>query len=379
MSFKHKKVTSESTLTHLRRKPDNYVGTNTVTTKDVFLVKNGEVVSETVDDWNEPLLHIFKEIIDNAADNIAREWSKPQTYIKIEVDETSVKVTNDGMPIPVRQETIELPNEITKKTEKHKLWRTQALFNYFRTGTNADNTEDQSAIGTNGIGTKATIGLSKYAKIHHGDPDSGKQLEIEYKDGMKEISEPKVKSYRAKSSFTSIYYEPDFEWFNKNPNKDKNGKIIGSIKKFSKNHIGMMHAMSICLAYITGCRVSFNGENTKINTLKKLGETFFGQRRSMELTNKNGDKVLIMEQSLQEMEEFGVRHLSFVNNSFTRLGGNHVNYNANKVGRVLGEAFGQKLKEADAKKFFIISNDWTQTNRCREKGFQQMQKMESLG
>ena len=150
------------------------------------------------------LIHLYKEIIDNAADNIAREWSKPQTYIDITVTDKRVKVTNDGMPIPVEKEVIKLPNEITKKIEKHELWRTQALFNFFRTGTNAANGEDVASIGINGIGTKAVLGLSQYAKISHGDPDSGKQLEIEYKDGMKEITEPKVKSYRAKASFTTF-------------------------------------------------------------------------------------------------------------------------------------------------------------------------------
>jgi DNA topoisomerase II len=356
---KVKKVVSESTLTHLRRKPDNYVGPNTITTKDVFLVQDEKIVRKTIDDWNEPLIHCFKELIDNAADNIAREWAKPQSYIKIDVNEKGIKVTNDGMPIPVRQEIVELPNEITKKTEKHKLWRTQALFNYFRTGTNSGNGDDDAAIGTNGIGTKAVLGLSKYAKISHGDPDSGKQLEIEYKNSMDEISEPKIKAYRPKSSFTTFYYEPDFEWFNKNPNKDENGKIIGEISKISENHIGIMHAMSISLAYITGCRVVFNGKTTKINTLKKLGETYFGERKSMELTNSNGDKVLIMEQSLQEMEEYGIRQLSFVNGTMTRLGGIHVNSNANLIGKVLAEAYGSPLKEIDAKKFFIYIVNYT--------------------
>jgi len=337
---KHQKITSESTLQHLRRRCDNYVGPNTTTSEEAFVVQDGKIVKKQVDDWNEALIHLYKEIIDNAADNIDREWEKPQTYIDIEVTEKGVKVTNDGMPIPVKQETVKLPNEITKKMEKHTLYRTEFLFNFFRTGTNAANGEDIASIGINGIGTKAVLGLSQYAKIHHGDPDSGKQLEIEYKNGMKEISKPKVKSYRAKSSFTTVYYEPDFEWFN--------------IKKLSKNHIGIMHAMAHCLAYTTGLRVKFNGENIKIMSLKKLGETFFGSdRKSMELTNSNGDKVMLMEQSLKEMEEYGYRHLSFVNGTFTRLGGNHVNYNANKIGKVFAEAFGQNLKQADAAKFFI--------------------------
>jgi len=340
------KITSESTLQHLRRRPDNYIGANTFSTEEVFLVEDGKIVRKEIDDWNEALIHIYKEIIDNSADNIARKWSKPQTFIEIEVDQKSVKVTNDGMPIPVIKETVLLPNEITKKEEKHTLWRTQALFNYFRTGTNATNGEDVASIGINGIGTKAVLGVSRYAKITHGDPDNGKQLEIDYKNGMSEISEPKIKEYKSKNSFTTFYYEPDFDWF--------------KFKKFSKNHIGIMHMMAYCLAYTTNLKVKFNGEIIKIPSLKNLGETFFGSaRKSMELTNDNGDKVLIMEQSLKEMEEYGIRHLSFVNGTFTRLGGNHVNYNANKIGKTFAEAFGNGLKQADAAKFFIYIVNYT--------------------
>jgi len=341
----HAKITSESTLAHLRRRPDNYVGQNTISNETVFLVKDGSIVRGEIEDFNEALIHIFKEVIDNAADNIDRKWSMPQTYIKIVVDENSVEVTNDGMPIPVVEEEISLPNEITKKMEKHTMYRTQALFNFFRTGTNATNGDDESKIGVNGIGMKAVLGLSKYAKIHHGDPDNHKQLSIEYKNGMTKIGEPAVKAYKNKSSFTTIHYQPDFEWF--------------GIEKFSANHIGIMHALSICLAFITGIKVSFNGENIKIGTIKSLGEMFFGnlpsgdKRQSLELATSDGDQVLIMEQSLSEMEEFGFRHLSFVNGSYTRNGGNHVNYNANKIGKVLSETYGAPLKEADAKKFFI--------------------------
>ena len=79
----------------------------------------------------------------------------------------------------------------------------------------------------------------------------------------------------------------------------------------------------------------------------------------MELTNASGDKVLIMEQTLKEAEEYGIRHLSFVNGTYTRLGGNHVNYNANKIGKTLAEAFGENLKQNDAAKFFIYIVNYT--------------------
>lgn len=335
----HKKIKSESTLQHLLRCPDVYIGQKELTTETVFLIRGGKLVQEEISDYNEALIHIYKEIIDNTADNVKRNWTYPQTYINITVNSSSVEITNDGCPIPVVKEDIELPNEITKKTETLHIYRTQALFSYFRTGTNSDNTDEDSTIGKNGLGSKATIGVSKYVKINHGDPDTGKELTIEYKDKMSYIGEPVITPYTKAKSFTTFYYEPDFKWF--------------GVGKFSKNHIGIMHAMAYGLAYISGCKVTFNGETLKISSIKALGEMFFGPRASLLLKTTEGDEVLIMEQSLAEMEEFGVRHLSFVNRSFTRHGGIHVNFNANKIGKVLCESYGGSLKEADAKKFFI--------------------------
>lgn len=332
-------ITSESTLEHLRRCPNNYIGPNNIIDQDVYLVKDDAVVHEKIDDFCEALLHLFKEVIDNAADNIKRPYSTPQSYIKIQVNKKSVQVTNDGKPIPVTKETIEIANEITKKKEKVTCYRTQGLFNYFRTGTNAVKSKAHSSIGTNGIGTKAVIGVSKHAKIHHSDPESGQQLEMEWKNGMTEISEPVVKPYKNKGVFTTFYYEPDWKWF--------------KLKEFSDNHIGIMHCMSMCLAYVTGLKVTFNDKVIKVPNITSLGKLFFGERKSMELTNDSGDKVLIMEQTLEEMEEHGVRFVSFVNSSSTRSGGVHVNYNANKIGKEIATLYGNSLKQDDAKKFFI--------------------------
>lgn len=338
------KIKSESTLEHLLRQPDNYIGSKQITDEEVFLVKDGKIVRQKISDFSEALIHIFKEVIDNAADNISREWTHPQTYIKVEVTSNSVKVTNDGKPIPIIQETIELPNEITKKKEKITLYRTQALFNYFRTGTNAEKSETLDTVGVNGTGTKAVIGVSKFAKIVHCDPDTEQQLEIVWKNNMSVISDPKIKSSKSKS-FTTFYYEPDFKWF--------------GLEKFSDNHIGIMHCMTMCLAYLTGIKVTFNDTAIKIPNIVALGKLFFGgDRKSMELTNAEGDKVLIMEQTLDEMEEFGLRSLSFMNRTYTRKDGIHVGYNANKIGKEIADVFGAPLKQDDAKKFFIYVVDY---------------------
>ena len=349
--------------THVLTRPNTYIGSISTDTAEVYMNVDGEIRLSTVEDYNEGLLHIIKEVLDNACDNNNRTWSKPQSYIKVSMDNKSVTVVNDGKPIAVEEIDIDVPGQ-GKKT----MYRTESIFDYFKSGTNFDN--DEKCIckgnkrnpkclqcqalgnaGMNGIGSKAALVFSKYAKIHHADPDSGKQLTLEFFDNHDTFKKdkngkpigrknpPVVKSYKAKSSFTSFYFEPDFPRF--------------GLKKFSKNHIAIVHAMCINISYITGLKVEFNDTSYKIKSLKDLATMYFGKRDTLEFTTENGDQVLCMAQTLSEMEEFGSRQLSFVNNTCTRNGGIHVRYNENIIGKVFSEWYGNELKPVDAKKFWI--------------------------
>jgi len=349
--------------THMLQRPDTVVGSILTQPEEVYIMRDGKIVMENIDDFNEGLIHIIKEILDNAADNKNRKWSKPQTYIEIEMTKEYVRVKNDGKPIAVEEIKINVPGQGVKS-----MYRTESLFDYFRAGTNFDTKEKcictggkrnpkcvkcqgSDNIGMNGYGSKATLVFSKYGYIKHGDPDSGKQLILEYENNhdIFEVDKkgkilgrkkpPKVKSYKNKASFTEFYFEPDFKRF--------------GLKKFSSNHIGIVHAMAANLSYITGLKVTFNGEKLQVKNLKQLASMYFGDRKCLEFKTENGDQVLAMEQTLDEMENFGSRQLSFVNNSYTRNGGIHVRYNENLIGKVFSEWYGKGLKLVDAKKAFI--------------------------
>lgn len=348
---------------HILQRPDTIVGSIITQSEDVYLMRDGVIVQETVDDFNEGLMHIIKEIFDNAADNKNREWSSLQKYIEIEMTTDSVRVKNDGKPIAVEKIEVDVPGQGMKK-----MYRTESIFDYFRAGTNFDSQEKcickggkrnpkcvkcqgNDNIGMNGYGSKATLVFSKFGYVYHGDPDNGKELYIEYHDNHDVFEKdkkgkivgrkkpPKVKPYNKKTSFTEFYFEPDFPRF--------------GLKKFSKNHIAIVHAMAINLAYVTGLKIVFNDKIIKIASLKALATMYFGHRKCLEFKSSNGDQVVAMEQSLEEMETHGSRQLSFVNNSCTRNGGIHVRYNENLIGKTFAEWYGNDLRPIDAKKAFI--------------------------
>ena len=340
---KHQQVSSESTLAHLRRKPDNYVGSNSYEPRQVYLCKNGKIVQKEIK-FNEALMHLFKEIIDNAVDNTYRKYKKKQTFIKINVDSYSVSVENDGMPIPVRQEEITFTDEINKKEVKKTMYRTEAIFGFFRTGTNAKKDEKQTSIGVNGIGSKAVIGLSNKVVISHGDPDTEQQLEIQYLDAMKEISKPKIKKYKKKSGFTKFYYEPDWKWF--------------KASKFSQDEIDYMHALAASLSYISQCKVYFNDATYNFKTLVSLGKFYFGERNTIQFKNTVNEQIVLMAQTPEEAAQFKTRQLSFVNGSCTIKGGIHVNRNLTMLSKLMIDCLKENITTTDVSNFFIIIADY---------------------
>jgi len=311
--------------THVLTRPNTYIGSISTDIAEVYMNRDGNIVLQSVDDFNEGLIHIIKEVLDNACDNNNRSWKKAQSYIEVAMDNKSVCVVNDGRPIAVEEIKINVPGQGMKK-----MYRTESIFDYFKSGTNFDSDEkcickgdkrDKKCVacqalgnaGMNGIGSKAALVFSKYAKIHHGDPDNAKQLTLEFHDNHdtftldkngKPISRknpPEVKSYKSPKSFTSFYFEPDFSRF--------------GLKKFSKNHIDIVHAMCINISYITGLKVKFNDNEYKIKSLEELATMYFGKRDTLQFKTTNGDQVLCMAQTLSEMEEFGSRQLSFINNT----------------------------------------------------------------
>lgn len=343
---------------HILQRPGMWIGGVSTENADVYVKSGEEIILKNVDDFCEGLIHLIKEILDNAADNCNRKYKNPQSFIKVSMDEKSVTVTNDGKPIPIEKIDIKVPGQGTKN-----MYRSEALFDYYKSGTNFDSKEKcickdnkrnpkcpacqtTDNIGMNGIGSKAALVFSKYAKIHHADPDNGKQLTMEFYDNHDTLDDKgkrknpvSVKDYKKAKSFTEFYFEPDFKRF--------------GLKKFSQNHLDIVNAMCVNLAFVTGLVVSFNEEKYKVKNLKDLASMYFGQRETLQFKTSNGDQVLLMAQTLEEMENYGSRQLSFINNSCTRNGGIHVRYNENVIGKVFSEWYGNDLKAVDAKKFWI--------------------------
>lgn len=360
----HEKLQILDDATHILRRLPMYAGSTTKRKEKLYLMRNGNVVHEEVNDYIPALLHIVGEILDNARDNVYREYKHKQTYIKVCMDGKSFSVENDGKPIPVLKETLVVPGR-----GKVNTYRAAHAFDNPKSSTNFNDNEkcickkgvrnakcgkcaSDEAIGTNGVGAKLTLICSKYAEITHGDPDSQKQLKLVYEDNfdiyerdddgviLGRKNKPKVTAYKRKKSYTKFYFEIDFERF--------------GIKKFSKNHIDAIHATCASLSFVTGLKVHFNDEILHIKSLTQLAQLYFGKsRKSIEFKAGTMGKVVAMEQDINEMDKYGARHLSFINGTRTIDGGIHVTRNMTAIGQGLRDWYKKGITLTETKKAFI--------------------------
>jgi len=138
---------------------------------------------------------------------------------------------------------------------------------------------------------------------------------MEFYKNLTSRSKPKITVCNAKTAYTKFTYFPDFERFGR--------------KGYGPNFIAMMKKMAYDIAFSTGVKVKFNGEFIKIKDMNQYAKLFFDGNRNMlaldSVSTKNGDcNVLIVEQTDDEADEFGMRQISFANGNYTRDGGIHV-------------------------------------------------------
>ena len=141
----------------------------------------------------------FSEILDNAIDEGKRA---PETLNQIKVDiafnEISVQDNGRGIPVEIHEQT--------------GTYIAETVFSNLRAGSNFNDDEDQSLIGTNGVGSTLTNVLSSNFKIE--SCDGKKKLTQDFWNGMRERSEPKIKE-NVKNG-TKITFTPDYEFFKLN-------------------------------------------------------------------------------------------------------------------------------------------------------------------
>lgn len=249
-------------------------------------------------------IKIFSEILDNSIDE-GKRAPDVLTQIKVDItfDEISIQDNGRGIPVEIHEQT--------------GTYIAETVFSNLRAGSNFNDDEDQSLIGTNGVGSTLTNVLSTNFKIE--SCDGTKKLTQDFWNGMRERSEPKIKE-SAKNG-TKITFSPDYEFF----------KLPG----LDADHISKIYKKVIdAAASNLNIKFYFNGELIKFKSF----DDYIALYSDEYLTDCNDDwKIGITNSD-------GFEQISFINSVETYQGGTHVDYIVNQITTKLREYFKKKHK-----------------------------------
>ena len=272
---------------HVLLRPGMYIGSVKPHTEEVYLLdrRSWKLVPKEVT-YNPGFLKLFDEIVSNSVDEHKRNSKLNQIKVNVDLDTNKISIwDNGGIPVEIHKEYNE--------------WVPEMIFSNLKTGSNFDDTEQRTVVGTNGVGSTLTNIFSKEFNID--TCDGKKRFTQTFYNNMAKKTKPKVVS--AKRGFTEISYVPDFERF--------------GMKKIDKPSLQMMEKR---LYDIAACnpklKIWLNGEPITFKSFKEYSElyttpVFYEQSENWQIGIGHSDN--------------GFKAISFVNSVETKDGGTHVN------------------------------------------------------
>ena len=331
ISNKYEKL---SQIEHVLKRPNVYVSSINSEPQEIYVYDDSskKIVKKTIE-YNPALSKIYDEILVNAFDHVfrTRNSDNPVKRIDIEFDQVKnrISVKNDGKGI----ECI--------KHEKYGMYIPQMLFGELNSSSNYNDDIDRFVSGVNGMGSKLTVIFSKYFNVETvgiGDDGKQKKFSMTIKDNMKIKQEPKLTDY-SKTPYTKITFEPDLKRFN--------------MEKLTDDMVSFM--IKRCYDIAASCfdednkRVSVyvNKQKLNIKTFKDYIHMYVSKDTPL-FYEKISDNFFV---GVVLNGDDNFEQVSFVNGSYTRDGGSHVNYITKKLIEHVDVIF--KKKKIDAKSSFI--------------------------
>jgi DNA topoisomerase-2 len=272
---------------HVLLRPGMYIGSVKPHTEEVYLLdrRSWKLVPKEVT-YNPGFLKLFDEIVSNSVDEHKRNSKLNQIKVTVNLDTNKISIwDNGGIPVEIHKEYNE--------------WVPEMIFSNLKTGSNFDDTEQRTVVGTNGVGSTLTNIFSKEFVID--TCDGKKRFTQTFSNNMADKTKPKVVS--SKRGFTEISYVPDFERF--------------GMKKIDKPSLQMMEKR---LYDIAACnpklKIWLNDEPISFKSFKEYSElyttpVFYEQSENWQIGIGHSEN--------------GFKAISFVNSVETKDGGTHVN------------------------------------------------------
>lgn len=311
-------------LEHILLRPDTYIGSTEPLTQAMFVLDSAaERIVQREITYTPGLYKIFDEIVVNAADNKQRDPNMDRMEVKIDPEEGTISVLNNGKGIPVVMH------------KEHGCFVPTLIFGHLLTGSNFDDNEKKTTGGRNGYGAKLANIFSKEFIVECVDANEGLKFVQVFRNNMHTAEEPKVKACSAseqkKGDYTKITFKPDLERFN--------------MTRLDEDTVGLLAKRAYDIAGSMANRdgkklsVSLNGKKLPVKDFKSYLALFDGITPPAAY-EKVGERWEVG----VSMSDGSFQQISFVNAIATTKGGGHVNYIADQVAKGLAAAVKKKNK-----------------------------------
>jgi DNA topoisomerase-2 len=301
---KFKKLTD---IEHVLLRPGMYIGSTQPHTAETWIYNEKTKKMEKKEvTWNPGLQKLFDEIISNSVDESKRKGSKLDV-IKVEIDKSSGKISvydNGGIPVEIHKE--------------HNMYVPTLVFSELKAGSNFDDSDDRTWVGTNGVGASLVNIFSKEFRVETCDGKHFFRQDFSENNHIKK--DPKVRD--GDKPHTKITFLPDYERLGCTLDDGNYSKILKRVVDVA--------------ACNPNLKVYLNGERIHIHSFKDYIEMYSDEYEYEELSS--GWKIGIAH------SDDGFQHVSFVNGSETTVGGSHVDFIALDIAEKLRTLFKKKFK-----------------------------------
>lgn len=299
---------------HVLLRPGMYLGSVNTVEKQSFVYEDGKMIEKKLL-YNEGLLKIINETVDNAIDNIFR--GNIQTNIKVQVDNGTISVSNDGQHIPIEYNG---DRELIPSV----------IFGKCLSGSNYDDDAGRESIGLNGLGVKLTNICSTDFQVFVVDPVSSKTFLQKWNDNMGNICDPIIKKATKKQLKsdvrTKVTFTPDLSRFGV--------ETLEHVVPYLYTRL-----VEVSATLQKKVKIYFNGKRINIDNFKDYVR-LFAERKNIFFDNTSN-----IEYGFKVSGQDGFTQHSFVNNTRTSDGGPHVEVVSDTICRVIQKYFKSRMKD----------------------------------
>ena len=313
------------------RRPQMWIGSFDNSSKDVFVIENGKAIKKSVS-YIPAFKKIQDEILDNSIDALVNSRNA-SGEIRVKMTEETVYIEDNGPGIPViKNDASKITDKTISEEERKELSESYIPFSAWTrlfSGSNFQDSDNKTTIGSHGIGSKATAVFSiKFV----GHTDDGKKYCHVVAENNLEKKSFKVGKSCGKTG-TWVEFKPDLKRFN--------------LERIEQVYFDLMYQRLLCLA-ITFPKIKFyfNGSKISINDKKFLG--MFSDHVEFQTFDRGFVGIFP-----NESDEFSF--FTYVNGLALTRGGTHVDFIVNQIVAPIRDKLCKKyksLKPADIRNKF---------------------------